>query len=1068
MQHGTNSKAMYRVPNIGEPAVAFEDIEPMESTNISSPGVEAEALRQKTALLYRNAGAAFAVNIINGTLLAYVSATFQTNFTVTIVWWIATIGIATARYLLARKFQSIAVDANASELWRVRYIAATTLAAIAWGSGSVLLMWDAPDSARLFTGLVLGGMVAGAVPLLAPVPAAFNIFASFVIAPFAASIFLLASSPLDWAFGSMTLVFYAAMVSSARYLHETINSAIKLGIEKSQIVANLESLSEATKAALSGRIQALADLQVSEERHRQILQHSPTGIVHYDKELCIEFCNERFSEIVRAPMQALIGLDMHNLKDQRIMGALGAPIEGHIGKYEGEYIATFSGLQVWVSMTCTPIAGMHGSKDGGIAFIDDISDRKKIEIVLQESEQKLRAIADNVKTVMFLKDLSGRYLYVNRQYEKLFHVTNALMDGKTDYDIFPKNLADAFVANDLAVVKTEQSIEVEEQVLQDDVLHTYISVKLPIRNADDEIYAVCGIATDITERKLAEADLRIAASAFESQESMMITDAQTRILRVNQAFTQSTGFTAEEAVGKTPRILKSGRHDAEFYRKMWDTIHATGGWQGEIWDRRKNGEIYPKWLTISSVKGEDGVVTNYISTHHDITERKLAEEKIAELAFFDPLTRLPNRTLLMDRLRQTMTGGGRTGTLGALLFIDLDQFKTLNDTLGHDTGDLLLQQVAVRLNGCVRSGDTVARLGGDEFVVVLENLGESTDDAATHTKALGEKILVALGQPYQLGFVEHRITASIGATLFLGQQVTVDELLKQADLAMYKAKETGRNALRFFDPAMQIIVLERASLEKNLRLALHEHQFVLHYQAQIEGDCKRVIGAEALLRWVHPDLGLMPPNYFIPLAEDTGLILPIGLWVLETACVQLARWTNNPFLAHLNLAVNISANQLHEPDFVDQVMSVLSRTGANPKKLKLELTESLLVTDIESVIAKMASLKALGVGFSLDDFGTGYSSLSYLKRLRLDQLKIDRSFVENILTDANDAAIAKMVIALAESLNLSVIAEGVEVDAQRAFLADLGCNLYQGYLFSRPLPLEAFEVFVTRSVISST
>jgi diguanylate cyclase (GGDEF)-like protein/PAS domain S-box-containing protein len=613
-------------------------------------------------------------------------------------------------------------------------------------------------------------------------------------------------------------------------------------------------------------------------------------------------------------------------------------------------------------------------------------------------------------------------------------------------------------------VRTQQSIEVEEQVLQEDGLHTYIAVKLPIRNAEGEIYAVCGIATDITERKLAEADLRIAASAFESQEGMIITDAQTRILRVNQAFTESTGFSVEDLVGKTPRILQSGRHDAEFFRKMWDTIRATGGWQGEIWDRRKNGEAYPKWLTISSVKGDDGVVTNYIGTHQDITERKLAEEKIAELAFFDPLTRLPNRTLLMDRLKQTMTSGSRTGTFGALLFIDLDQFKTLNDTLGHDTGDLLLQQVATRLNGCVRGGDTVARLGGDEFVVVLENLGETQDDAATHTKAMGETILVALGQTYQLGMVEHRITGSIGATLFLGQQATVDELLKQADLAMYKAKETGRNALRFFDPAMQIIVLERASLEKSLRLALHEHQFVLHYQAQVEGENKRVIGAEALVRWIHPERGLMPPNYFIPLAEETGLILPIGRWVLETACAQLATWANRPSLAHLDLAVNISANQLHEPDFVDQVEAVLSRTGANPKKLKLELTESFLITDVEDVIAKMASLKTLGVGFSLDDFGTGYSCLSYLKRLRLDQLKIDRSFVEHILIDANDAAIAKMVIALAESLNLSVIAEGVEVDAQRAFLADLGCQLYQGYLFSRPLPLEAFEDYVTESV----
>jgi diguanylate cyclase (GGDEF)-like protein/PAS domain S-box-containing protein len=654
---------------------------------------------------------------------------------------------------------------------------------------------------------------------------------------------------------------------------------------------------------------------------------------------------------------------------------------------------------------------------------------------------------------------------VNRQYEKLFHVTNEEIQGKSDHDIFPAEIAEAMVANDRIVVQTQQSLEVEEQALHDDGLHTYISVKLPIRTAFGEMYAVCGIATDITERKLAEADLRIAASAFESQEGMMITDAQTKILKVNQAFAGSTGYSAEEVVGQTPRMFKSGRHDATFFRDMWSSILLTGGWQGEIWDRRKNGEIYPKWLTISSVKGEDGVVTNYIGMHHDITQRKLAEERIEELAFFDPLTRLPNRTLLMDRLKQTMTAGNRAGTYGALLFIDLDQFKTLNDTLGHDHGDLLLRQVASRLNACVRGGDTVARLGGDEFVVVLENLSENSDDAATQTKVLGEKIHFALGQIYQLGVVEHRITASIGATLFFGQETSVDELLKQADLAMYKAKEMGRNALRFFDPAMQIIVLERASLEKNLRLAIREKQFVLHFQPQVEGDSNHVVGAEALIRWAHPERGLMPPTYFITLAEETGLILPIGHWVLETACVQLACWANQPDMAHLSLAVNISAKQLHESDFVGQVLAVLASTGANPKKLKLELTESLLVTDVNDVIVKMVALKANGVSFSLDDFGTGYSSLSYLKKLPLDQLKIDRSFVEHILDDSNDAAIAKMVIALAESLSLSVIAEGVEAEPQRTFLAILGCNSYQGYLFSRPLPLKEFENFATANVL---
>lgn len=677
---------------------------------------------------------------------------------------------------------------------------------------------------------------------------------------------------------------------------------------------------------------------------------------------------------------------------------------------------------------------------------------------LRKSEEKLRAIADNVNSIMFLKDLTGKYLYVNRQYERLFHISNADIQGKTDYDIFPPDQAKIYIQNDQQVIRSGLALEVQEQVLHDDGVHAYLSVKVPIRDITGKIYAVCGISTDNTERKQVEADLRIAAFTFESQEGVMITDANNVILRVNQAFTASTGYTAAEAVGQTPSLLRSGHHNAEFFQAMWDSIHQTGGWQGEIWDRRKNGDIYPKWLTISAIKDNTGTVTHYIAAHHDITDRKKAEKKIEELAFFDALTHLPNRTLLMDRLKQAMTTGNRNETFGAVLFIDLDNFKTLNDTLGHDKGDLLLQQVARRLSACVREGDTVARLGGDEFVVILESLNTNPQEAATQIKAVAEKILAHLNQPYQFGTVEHRNTASIGATLFCGHATPIDELLKQADLAMYKAKETGRNAVRFFDPAMQSVVIERAALEKSLRLAVQENQFELHYQAQVV-DEGRVTGAEALVRWHHPERGLVPPAEFIPLAEETGLILPLGQWVLETACTQLARWASQPALAHLTVAVNVSAHQFREPDFVAKVLAVLEQTGANPHRLKLELTESLLVHNVPDIIGKMHALKAQGVSFSLDDFGTGYSSLSYLKRMPLDQLKIDQGFVSNILTDQNDAAIAKMVIALAESLGLSVIAEGVETPAQRDFLAHSGCLAYQGYFCSKPVPLAAFEAY---------
>ena len=438
--------------------------------------------------------------------------------------------------------------------------------------------------------------------------------------------------------------------------------------------------------------------------------------------------------------------------------------------------------------------------------------------------------------------------------------------------------------------------------------------------------------------------------------------------------------------------------------------------------------------------------------------RKSAQEEIRQLAFYDPLTGLPNRRLLTDRLRHALPACIRNQRHGALLFIDLDHFKNINDTLGHDQGDLLLQQVAARLTGCVREGDTVARQGGDEFVIMLMDLSEVALEAAIQTELVGEKILAALNLPYQFaGHVLHT-TASIGATLFDGHIHSTDEQLKRADLAMYQAKSAGRNGLRFFEADMQAAITARAGMEADLRQGLRDGQFLLYYQAQMD-DAGCVTGVEALLRWQHPRRGLVLPTEFIPIAEESALILPLGLWVLETACAQLVAWSGRAATAHLTLAVNVSARQFRQPDFVSQVVALLVRSGANPLRLKLELTESLLLDNVEQMIAKMNALKALGVGFSLDDFGTGYSSLSYLKRLPLDQIKIDQSFVRDVLVDPNDAAIVRTIVALAQSLGLAVIAEGVETEAQRAFLASSGCHACQGYLYSRPLPLAQFEAF---------
>jgi diguanylate cyclase (GGDEF)-like protein/PAS domain S-box-containing protein len=562
--------------------------------------------------------------------------------------------------------------------------------------------------------------------------------------------------------------------------------------------------------------------------------------------------------------------------------------------------------------------------------------------------------------------------------------------------------------------------------------------------------------SDNTELKMADAKLRIAATVFESQEGMIVTDARGIMVSVNAAFTNITGYDQNEVIGKNPNMLSSGRHDADFYTAMWGSIRRQGFWEGEIWNKRKNGEIYPEHLIITAVKDNEGIVTNYVGTLTDITLSRKAADEIQHLAFYDSLTSIPNRRLLVDRLKLALASSSRSGKEGALLFLDLDNFKTLNDTLGHDHGDMLLQQVARRIESSIREGDTVARLGGDEFVVMLEDLSEQTLEAANQTETVANKILFEVSQPYELATHEYRITSSIGATLFNKQHTQIDEIFKQADIAMYQSKKSGCNGLRFFDPEMQASINTRVALEKELKVAIEKQQFELYYQVQVDSN-RRPVGAEALIRWNHPERKLVSPAEFISLAEETELIVPIGKWVLETACAQLSAWENNELTKELTLSVNVSAREFCETDFVAQVNAAVQQHKINPRLLKLEPTESVLLENLEATISTMNQLKAIGVRFALDDFGTGFSSLQYLKKLPLNQLKIDQSFVKELVSDNNDQAIVRTIIAMAQSLNLEVIAEGVETEEQQRILQLNGCNHYQGYLFGKPIPIKEFE-----------
>lgn len=686
-------------------------------------------------------------------------------------------------------------------------------------------------------------------------------------------------------------------------------------------------------------------------------------------------------------------------------------------------------------------------------------EREATQASLRSNHEALRSVLATTQDGFWRIDSQGRLIDVNAAYCRMSGYAREELLGQDVREMDVLLAPEAF-SRQLQALVASGSLLFESVHRRQDGTTWQLEVSANYSEVDGgQVFA---FLRDISGRKQAEAQLvesesRLQALTHAIPDLVWLKDPAGAYLSCNQRFERFFGAPAAMIVGKSDCDFVALDLADHFRASDRIVMARREAWVSEEWACfADDGHRELLEITKTPIYDSQGGLVGVLGIGHDITERKMAEEEIKQLAFYDPLTSLPNRRLLLDRLQQALVASARHQREGALLYIDLDNFKTLNDTRGHDVGDLLLQQVAQRLVACVRDNDTVARLGGDEFVVMLEDLSENSLEAATQAKDVGYKIIASLNVAYQLDSYEHHSTPSIGVTLFSDNRQTVDELLKRADLSMYQAKAAGRNTLRFFNPEMQAAVSARASLEADLREAVQRQQFVLHYQAQVDGH-GQLTGCEVLLRWPHPGRGMIPPAEFIPLAEDTGLILALGHWVLERACSQLAAWSAHAAMGQLTIAVNVSARQFHHDEFVDQVLAVLERTGANPCRLKLELTESLLVDNVESVIAKMSVLRALGVGFSLDDFGTGYSSLSYLKRLPLAQLKIDQGFVRDILTDPNDAAIAKMVIVLAESMGLSVIAEGVESEAQRDFLAEHGCHAYQGYLFGQPLPLAMFE-----------
>ena len=826
-----------------------------------------------------------------------------------------------------------------------------------------------------------------------------------------------------------------------------------------QMIANvLVDLSEREKVEARTR-SLLAEMET-------IFSNALVGIVHLNKRLVVS-CNRRFEELFGYGPGELIGKSSETFyASHETFEQIGIEAYATVGEdknYATELMLKRKGGDTfWGALTGRAIDPRRPN-DGSIWIYADISERVQADKLLRESEEAFRRLFEDVKDpLLLIRD--GRFVDCNAATLKfLGYYSKAEFLNQSPGEISPPCQPDGRDSGE----KAGEMIAIAQQAgyhrfewlhLRADGSTVPVEVTLTPITLGGEII-LHTLWRDITERQLNETRLRLLAGVFEhSAEAIMITSHDNRILEVNQSFSRLTGYSADEARGQNPRLLASGRTTPDEFKLMWQSIRDTGYWQGELWDKRKDGSCYPKWLSISTIRSATGDVDYYLGSFADISERKAAEEKISHLAHYDVLTNLPNRANLQGRLEQALASARREGgSPVAVMFLDLDRFKNINDTLGHHVGDVLLLEVARRLATSVRESDVVARLGGDEFVVLLTGI-----DGMAAMRVAG-KILDALSKPYRIEGHQLYTTASIGIAVFPGDGDSVEVLMQNADAAMYHAKAAGRNNTQFFTTSLNEAAKDRRELEGDLHLALKRHEFVLHYQPQVSGG-HRVVGAEVLLRWRHPQRGLISPLRFIPMAEDTGLILPIGQWVLETACAQLKLWSGDTLTRELQVAVNVSARQFRQADFVEQVRKVVVSSGIDPTRLKLELTESLVLDNVEDTIEKMNAIKLLGVLFSMDDFGTGYSSLSYLTRLPLDQLKIDRAFVSQLPDNRSDAIIAQTIVTMGRSLGLNVIAEGVETEAQHTFLESHGCHAYQGFLFSRPVPIDEFEQFLQHSL----
>lgn len=802
-----------------------------------------------------------------------------------------------------------------------------------------------------------------------------------------------------------------------------------------------------------------AELRESEARFRMLVESSSDLIWEVDARGTYTYVSPKIRELLGYTPEEVIGRTPFDLmpagEAERVRTEFSGIAASRQPGFGIENINCHKdGHEVVLETNAVPIFGPTGELVGYRGMDRDITTRKQVERALRQSQENLAEAQRIASLGSWEWDIVQGDLHWSDGIYRIFGLSPEGF-GATYATFLQRVHPDDRTRVQQAVkeaLEHGRPYGIDHRIVRPDGSERVVQERGEVTyDADGNAVRMVGTVQDITDQKLAELRLHQAAKVFENtSEGVMITDADQRIMAVNQAFTRITGYGEDEVRGREPAILRSGRHDDDYYRRMWAAIQTSGRWQGEIWNRRKDGADYPEWLNISVVRDDAGAIINYIGVFADITSIKEAQDKLEYTAHHDALTGLPNRVLFRDRLEQALAMSRRNGGGVAVLFVDLDRFKVINDTLGHEAGDLLLQEVARRLISCMREEDTVARMGGDEFVVIQKGVVQPEDAALLATRMLAE-----INRPFSLAGHEIMTSLSIGISLYPQDGEDVSALLKNADAAMYRAKEKGRNGYQYYSNEMTAAGIERLELESDLRQALQRDELRVHYQPQVDLATGRIVGAEALVRWQHASRGMIPPSVFIPMAEDSGMIGQIGEWVLNTACTDAKAW-QTAGLPGLRMAVNVSGRQVGIDHMVDKVAAALKNSGLAPQFLEIEVTESVVMQDASRAISTLNALRDMGVTLAIDDFGTGYSSLSYLKRFPLNKLKIDKSFIDGMVDDPDDAAIVMAIIAMAQSLRHTVIAEGVETEAQAERLRAYGCDEMQGYLFSRPLPGDQF------------